>query len=254
MAPSFEKEGSNSDPLESSNFYTRLGLNEGATRKDIEEAFRGLMQKYHPDRGGTTRQAQLLGEAYSALKAEVPVAPTSESEALSEHEKKRIKEYVLFEAAHGPDTFENYYIDSLRNRARTKYLRELIASDSDVRTLILKGALAQARCGSFEYRNFMTHWERLRFERRDFDSSQELREEIIDKIEQNIKKYGAGWRETKELLDGWSLHVKGVDLKQIALAPGIIEAARNKTMLNDSQKARENEKMGWEMVGVEFDI
>ncbi len=44
-----------------------LGLDEGAGEADIRAAYKRLMQKVHPDVGGSNRLAQLLGEAKDAL-------------------------------------------------------------------------------------------------------------------------------------------------------------------------------------------
>lgn len=44
-----------------------LGLDEGAGEVDIRAAYKRLMQKVHPDVGGSNRLAQLLGEAKDAL-------------------------------------------------------------------------------------------------------------------------------------------------------------------------------------------
>lgn len=44
-----------------------LGLSEGATEADIRAAYKRLMQKVHPDAGGSNRLAQLLSEAKDAL-------------------------------------------------------------------------------------------------------------------------------------------------------------------------------------------
>ncbi|MGE4529221.1 MAG: type IV secretory system conjugative DNA transfer family protein, partial [Rhodospirillaceae bacterium] len=47
-----------------------LGLAEGATTEDIRAAWKRLMQKLHPDTGGSTRLAQMLTEARDALLSE----------------------------------------------------------------------------------------------------------------------------------------------------------------------------------------
>ncbi|MDP3377798.1 MAG: hypothetical protein Q8S53_05490, partial [Brevundimonas sp.] len=44
-----------------------LGLTEGASAADIRAAWKRLMQKVHPDVGGSNRLAQILSEAKDAL-------------------------------------------------------------------------------------------------------------------------------------------------------------------------------------------
>lgn len=44
-----------------------LGLSEGATAAEVRAAWKRLMQKVHPDTGGSTRLAQMLGEARDVL-------------------------------------------------------------------------------------------------------------------------------------------------------------------------------------------
>lgn len=61
---------------ESDNYYEILGLKNGASKKNIEDAYHELMKKYHPDRFATlskefqelaNRKAQMLNEAYEHL-------------------------------------------------------------------------------------------------------------------------------------------------------------------------------------------
>ena len=54
-----------------------LGVEPGADAKRVRESFRSRIKRYHPDAGGTEsdkKHAQLLIEAYSALKHGVPLA------------------------------------------------------------------------------------------------------------------------------------------------------------------------------------
>ena len=44
-----------------------LGLDEGASADQVREAYKTLIGKLHPDKGGTNRLAQLLNEARDLL-------------------------------------------------------------------------------------------------------------------------------------------------------------------------------------------
>ena len=44
-----------------------LGLKDGASREDIVEAHRRMMQKMHPDRGGSDYLAALINQAKDVL-------------------------------------------------------------------------------------------------------------------------------------------------------------------------------------------
>ena len=39
-----------------------------ASTEDVERAYRREMREHHPDRGGESRRAQLINEAYEALR------------------------------------------------------------------------------------------------------------------------------------------------------------------------------------------
>jgi curved DNA-binding protein CbpA len=44
-----------------------FGLEEGASAVQVREAYKNLMSKLHPDKGGTNRLAQMLNEARDLL-------------------------------------------------------------------------------------------------------------------------------------------------------------------------------------------
>ena len=48
-------------------YYEVLEVSSGARQSVIDKAYRALMLEEHPDRGGDTRKAQLINEAYQAL-------------------------------------------------------------------------------------------------------------------------------------------------------------------------------------------
>lgn len=48
-------------------YYEVLEVSPGARQSVIDKAYRALMLEEHPDRGGDTRKAQLINEAYQAL-------------------------------------------------------------------------------------------------------------------------------------------------------------------------------------------
>lgn len=50
------------------NNYQILGVHEGATKKEIQEAFRKLVLKHHSDRGGDIEQFKKIKQAYDDLK------------------------------------------------------------------------------------------------------------------------------------------------------------------------------------------
>jgi hypothetical protein len=49
-------------------YYEILGVATDASGEDIEHAYRREMRENHPDRGGENRRAQLINEAYEALR------------------------------------------------------------------------------------------------------------------------------------------------------------------------------------------
>ena len=55
------------DEMNESQALAILGLEEGASREDIVNAHRRLIQKVHPDRGGSTFLAARINEAKSLL-------------------------------------------------------------------------------------------------------------------------------------------------------------------------------------------
>jgi DnaJ-class molecular chaperone len=50
-----------------SDYYADLGVNKGASAKEIKTAFRKLAQKHHPDRGGKEADFKKINEAYETL-------------------------------------------------------------------------------------------------------------------------------------------------------------------------------------------
>ena len=62
-----------------------LGVHEGSTVREIEEAYRALMLQHHPDRGGLPGNAQRLNEAREVLRGQAdsedePVEEAAEEE------------------------------------------------------------------------------------------------------------------------------------------------------------------------------
>lgn len=50
--------------------YEVLGVNEDATRREINAAYRRLVKQHHPDKGGDPAKFQRVTQAYNALKSE----------------------------------------------------------------------------------------------------------------------------------------------------------------------------------------
>lgn len=48
-------------------YYSTLGINNGASADEIKKAYRGLAMKHHPDRGGDPAQFQKVQQAYDTL-------------------------------------------------------------------------------------------------------------------------------------------------------------------------------------------
>ena len=56
--------------------YAALGLRRGASRSEIEEAYRRLIKRYHPDMaGGDAARAAEINRAYTALRRRGPAPP-----------------------------------------------------------------------------------------------------------------------------------------------------------------------------------
>ena len=53
------------------NNYQILGVHEGATRKEIQDAFRKLALEHHSDRGGDIEKFKKIKQAYDDLKLEI---------------------------------------------------------------------------------------------------------------------------------------------------------------------------------------
>ena len=62
-----DSEAPSAPPLDEARALQVLGLSAGATRDDILNAYRRLMQKLHPDRGGTDYLAATLNQAKEIL-------------------------------------------------------------------------------------------------------------------------------------------------------------------------------------------
>ncbi len=68
----------------SQNFYERLGLKQGASETEVKQAYRKMAKEFHPDRATDAADAaqktkimQLLGEAYSGIKAGKYFSPSA---------------------------------------------------------------------------------------------------------------------------------------------------------------------------------
>mgnify|MGYP001167829311 CR=1 FL=1 len=66
-AESAQSNSSSDSAMSENQAYEILGLSKDATRDDVIEAHRRLMQKLHPDRGGSTHLAARVNEAKSIL-------------------------------------------------------------------------------------------------------------------------------------------------------------------------------------------
>jgi DnaJ-class molecular chaperone len=49
-------------------YYSTLGVNKGASDKDLKQAYKKLSMQHHPDRGGNEETFKQINEAYSTLK------------------------------------------------------------------------------------------------------------------------------------------------------------------------------------------
>ncbi|MFQ5572972.1 MAG: J domain-containing protein, partial [Nitrosopumilaceae archaeon] len=93
------------------NNYQILGVREGATKKEIQDAFRKLALEHHSDRGGNIEQFKKIKQAYDDLKLgkKYPDSP--------EERRKKSKVYTF---------------DEEEEIARNKILAEDLSKDMQV--------------------------------------------------------------------------------------------------------------------------
>lgn len=99
------------------NYYEVLGVDQNATQADIQQAYRELAKRYHPDRNPTdaesaTRTMQLINEAYNTLKDPVKRSEYDMDLALSTRQQDVFDSATT--SAEAESTDEEFYIPECR--------------------------------------------------------------------------------------------------------------------------------------------
>jgi len=83
-----------SEGQENINYYHILGVNPGASARDIQNAYRHKAKELHPDRGGSIADFQMLQKAYNILSKDSSRTVYDNRFSMTHHELKTTNTYV----------------------------------------------------------------------------------------------------------------------------------------------------------------